>query len=163
MGLPARLPTVGPEIVHGIEINPLAAELARTTIWIGDIQWSLRNGIYARPEPILRRLDLIECRDALVATREDAGYEEAQWPEAEFIEQILYFWAGSSCLAQWAKNMYAPCESGFRVRLSEFSDLVCYWFEKANKQLDADKCKRVGLGRHQLHSWRAQIGACSMK
>jgi len=39
LGLAPRGPAVGPEIVHGIEINPLAAELARTTIWIGDIQW----------------------------------------------------------------------------------------------------------------------------
>ena len=60
------MPRVGPEIVHGIEINPLAAELARTTIWIGDIQWRLGRGIYARPEPILRQLDAIECRDALI-------------------------------------------------------------------------------------------------
>ncbi len=67
MGLPPRGLGVGPEIVHGIEINPLAAELARTTIWIGDIQWGLRNGIYSRPNPILRKLDAIECRDALIA------------------------------------------------------------------------------------------------
>ena len=40
---------VGPEILHGIEINPFAAELARTTIWIGDIQWSIKNAIYSRP------------------------------------------------------------------------------------------------------------------
>lgn len=65
-GLPPRMPMVGPEILRGIEINPLAAELARTTVWIGDIQWAVRNGLYTRPEPILRRLDTIECRDALI-------------------------------------------------------------------------------------------------
>ncbi len=70
MGLEPRTPAVGPEIVHGIEINPLAAELARTTIWIGDIQWRIRNGIYARPEPILRKLNSIECRDALISFEE---------------------------------------------------------------------------------------------
>ncbi|MBI3275712.1 MAG: class I SAM-dependent DNA methyltransferase, partial [Methylocystis sp.] len=58
---------IGPEILRGIEINPFAAELARMTIWIGDIQWSIRNGIYSRPEPILRKLDAIECRDAVLA------------------------------------------------------------------------------------------------
>src|SRR5581483_8141200 len=67
LGLAPRTPAIGPEIVKGIEINPLAAELARTTIWIGDIQWGMRNGIYARPEPILRPLEAIECRDALIA------------------------------------------------------------------------------------------------
>jgi type II restriction/modification system DNA methylase subunit YeeA len=48
MGLPPRALSVDPEIVHGIEINPLAAELARTTIW-------MRNGIYSRSNPILRK------------------------------------------------------------------------------------------------------------
>ena len=38
LGLAPRALLVGPEIVHGIEINGLAAELARTTIWIGDIR-----------------------------------------------------------------------------------------------------------------------------
>jgi type II restriction/modification system DNA methylase subunit YeeA len=66
LGLSPRVPIVDPEIVRGIEINPLAAELARTTIWIGDIQWRIRNGIHARPKPILRKLDSIECRDALI-------------------------------------------------------------------------------------------------
>jgi type II restriction/modification system DNA methylase subunit YeeA len=66
LGLEPRVPLVDPEIVHGIEINPMAAELARTTIWIGDIQWRIRNGIHARPKPILRKLDSIECRDALI-------------------------------------------------------------------------------------------------
>jgi len=68
LGLEPRAPAVGPEVVHGIEINTLAAELARTTIWIGDIQWGIRNAIYARPEPILRPLEAIECRDALITT-----------------------------------------------------------------------------------------------
>ena len=85
MGLAPRAPTIGPEIVHGIEINPLAAELARTTIWIGDIQWRIRNGIYARPEPILRKLDSIECRDALIEAKGDGTFGEASWPAAEFI------------------------------------------------------------------------------
>jgi type II restriction/modification system DNA methylase subunit YeeA len=95
LGLDPRLPIIGPEIVRGIEINPLAAELARTTIWIGDIQWRLRNGIHAKPKPILRKLEAIECRDALVAVpaklvaTKDAStrseFIEAEWPEAEFI------------------------------------------------------------------------------
>jgi hypothetical protein len=38
LSLGMAVPRVDPKIVHGIEINPFAAELARTTIWIGDIQ-----------------------------------------------------------------------------------------------------------------------------
>jgi len=85
LGLAPRVPVIGPEILHGIEINPLAAELARTTIWIGDIQWRLRNGIYARPAPILRKLEAIECRDALMTKMDDGSFAEAMWPVAEYI------------------------------------------------------------------------------
>ncbi len=66
LGLGMVVPRVGPEILHGIEINPFAAELARTTIWIGDIQWRVKNAITHHPRPILRKLDAIECRDALL-------------------------------------------------------------------------------------------------
>ena len=68
LGLGMAVPRVGPEILHGIEINPFAAELARTTIWIGDIQWRVKNAIHHHPRPLLRKLDSIECRDALLDT-----------------------------------------------------------------------------------------------
>jgi hypothetical protein len=77
LGLGMIVPRVGPEILHGIEINPFAAELARTTIWIGDIQWRVKNAITHHPRPILRKLDSIECRDALLTRRGEAGIGEA--------------------------------------------------------------------------------------
>ena len=48
LGLPRQFPAVGPETVHGIEINPYAAELARVTVWIGEIQWMLHHGYNLR-------------------------------------------------------------------------------------------------------------------
>lgn len=60
---------VGPEQVLGIEINPYAAELARVSVWIGHIQWAVRNGLATPENPILRPLDTIETRDAVL--RED--------------------------------------------------------------------------------------------
>ncbi|HXN88944.1 MAG TPA: DNA methyltransferase [Methylocella sp.] len=85
MGLKALAPRAGPEILHGIEINRLAAEIARTTIWIGDIQWGLKHALYTRPEPVLRKLDQIECRDAVLGQKPDGRFAEAQWPEVDFI------------------------------------------------------------------------------
>jgi type II restriction/modification system DNA methylase subunit YeeA len=41
LGLQRGFPAVGPDAVLGIEINPYAAELARLTVWIGEIQWML--------------------------------------------------------------------------------------------------------------------------
>jgi len=58
---------VSPANVLGIELNPYAAELARVTVWIGEIQWMLKNGYPIRKNPILQPLDHIENRDALLS------------------------------------------------------------------------------------------------
>ncbi len=55
-----------PANVLGIELNPYAAELARVTVWIGEIQWMLAHGYEIRRDPILRPLDHIENRDAVL-------------------------------------------------------------------------------------------------
>ena len=65
---PMQLPEVGPASVLGIEVNSYAAELARVVIWIGQIQWMLTNGFAYERDPILRPLDTIECRDAILDT-----------------------------------------------------------------------------------------------
>jgi len=44
LGFPPEFPAIGPEALLGIEINPYAAELARVSVWIGEIQWMRRAG-----------------------------------------------------------------------------------------------------------------------
>ena len=145
LGLAPRTPAVGPEIVHGIEINPLAAELARTTIWIGDIQWRIRNGIYARPEPILRKLDAIECRDALIEKAVDGTFEEASWPDAEFIVGNPPFLGIRLMRAGLGDEAVETLFDVYDGRVSREADLVVYWFEKARSQVKAAKSSRAGL------------------
>ncbi len=82
---PMQVPQIGPEAVLGIEINAYAAELARVTVWIGEIQWMIRHGLGYRRDPILKSLDHIENRDALLDLSDPANPKEAEWPEAEFI------------------------------------------------------------------------------
>ena len=72
---------ITPQTVLGIEINEYAAELARVTIWIGELQWQLRNGFGVHRSPILGSLNGIECRDALM----NADGTEAEWPTADAI------------------------------------------------------------------------------
>lgn len=81
MGLERSFPTVGPANVKGIEINAYAAELARVSVWIGEIQWMRRNGFNESRDPILKPLDTIECRDAILAP----GGGEPDWPEADAV------------------------------------------------------------------------------
>ena len=130
--------------MHGIEINPLAAELARTTIWIGDIQWRIRNGIYARPQPILRKLDSIECRDALM--RNDGGCAtEAKWPEAEFIVGNPPFLGNKKMIEGLGESYAQSLRAIYEDQISGGVDLVIYWFLKAwNAGLEG-RTKRVGL------------------
>ena len=64
-GLQRTFPLVSPANVKGIEINAYAAELARVSVWIGEIQWMRRNGFAGSRDPILEPLETIECRDAI--------------------------------------------------------------------------------------------------
>ena len=145
LGLGMAVPRVGPEILHGIEINPFAAELARTTIWIGDIQWRVNNAIHHHPRPLLRKLDSIECRDALLAPDGKGGFVEAEWPEADFIVGNPPFLGGKLLRRGLGDE---TVETLFRVydgRVPAEADLVCYWFAKAWAALQAGRAKRVGL------------------
>ena len=85
LGLQAEFPSVGPEALKGIEINAYAAELARVTIWIGQIQWMLKHGFSLSKNPILKNLNQIERRDALL----DSDGSEAAWPEADYLGSLL--------------------------------------------------------------------------
>ena len=81
LGFQWAFPDIGPANVKGLEINPYAAELARVSVWIGEIQWMRRNGFYESRNPILKPLDTIECRDAILTP----DSTEPDWPEADVI------------------------------------------------------------------------------
>lgn len=145
LGLSPQALFVGPEILHGIEINGFAAELARTTIWIGDIQWRRRNGYYSEPPPILRKLDAIEHADALIERTSDGRPVEKRWPKAEFIVGNPPFLGGKRMRTGLDDNTVDILFQLYAGRVPPEADLVTYWFEKARAQLVAGATKRVGL------------------
>jgi hypothetical protein len=145
LGLGPRVLTVGPEILHGIENNEIAAELARTTIWIDDIQWRRRNGIYYEPPPILRKLDSIQRRDALIETSPDGMVLEAQWPKAEFIVGNPPFLGGKLMRTGLGDQTVESLFAVFAGRVPPEADLVTYWFEKARAEIASGRTKRAGL------------------
>ena len=82
LGFPRQFScVVGPANVKGIEINHYAAELARVSVWIGEIQWMRRNGFGEARDPILKPLDTIECRDAILTPDK----LEPEWPTADVV------------------------------------------------------------------------------
>src|SRR5215208_5394012 len=85
VGLTAFFPKVGPEQVHGIEINEYAHEIATATVWIGYIQWLRDNGFGRPSEPILKPLETVSQMDAILAHSVPNGPVEPEWPEADVI------------------------------------------------------------------------------
>jgi type II restriction/modification system DNA methylase subunit YeeA len=140
-----RSPVVGPANVHGIELNSFAAELARVVIWIGEIQWMIGNGFGYLREPVLRPLDNIERRDAILDLRPDGTAVEPRWPAADFIVGNPPF-LGAKFLRGGLGSEYV--DALFHVyadRLPGMSDLCCYWFEKARAQMQRGMSVRAGL------------------
>jgi len=141
LGLGRQFPSIGPECVKGIEINPYAAELARVTVWIGEIQWMRRNGFDVERKPILRPLDTIECRDAVL----NADDTEAIWPEAEFVVGNPPFLGDRKMIRGLGEEYTEKLRKLYRGRVPGGADLVTYWFEKARTQIEQHRAKRAGL------------------
>ena len=78
-------PRAKPDQMLGLEINPYAAELARTALWIGYIQWHRNNGFPYNHRPILTPLVSIRRTDAILAEGDTDSSREPEWPPAEFI------------------------------------------------------------------------------
>lgn len=144
-GFARRPPKVGPESVRGIEINPYAAELARVSIWIGEIQWMRANGFDAATNPILKPLDNIECRDALVIyDRKTDSWREASWPSCDVIVGNPPFVASRDMISELGEERTALIRRIYRDRVKPNYDFVSYWFEGAICQIKIGAL-RVGL------------------
>lgn len=143
--IPQEFPQIGPEAVLGIDVNLYAAELARVTIWIGEIQWMLRYGFSYRTNPILSPLDNIRTMDALLDWSDPGAPREADWPSADVVIGNPPF-LGAKLLRRSLGSEYV--EVLFKIfgdRLPGMSDFVCYWHEKARAMVADGRAKRVGL------------------
>ena len=142
LGYPAALSMLtGPQNICGIEINEFAAELARTTVWIGDIQWCRRNGRDIAREPILRPLDSIEHRDALL----NPDGSEAAWPKANVIIGNPPFLGDKMMRGELGDHYVDRLRHRYAGRVPGGADLVTYWFEKARAQIETGLAESAGL------------------
>ena len=141
LGFQRAFPEVGPANVKGIELNPYAAELARVSVWIGEIQWMRRNGFEEARDPILKPLDTIECRDAILT----ADSIEPEWPEADVVIGNPPFLGDKLLIRHLGNDYVSRLRQLYAGRLPAQADLVCYWFEKAGKQLQSGRATRAGL------------------
>ncbi|HEY8749279.1 MAG TPA: DNA methyltransferase, partial [Tepidisphaeraceae bacterium] len=137
-------PHVRPAQLHGIEINPYAAELAQVVIWIGYLQWLHDHGIDPPGRPILDKLQNIEQRDAILDLSDKDHPAPAKWPEADFIIGNPPFLGSKLFRKHGLSDSYL--RDLWRAHdLPRPSDLCCYWFELARNAIDARHDVRAGL------------------
>ena len=153
LGLPRGFPRVGPECVLGIELNPYAAELARVSVWIGEIQWMRRNGFDAAKNPILRPLETIECRDAVL---NDDG-TRAEWPEADVVIGNPPFLGSKYLRKGRPATKRKPALEGlgdeyvdalfaaYKGKVPASADLVSYWFYNVHRAINEGRPLSFGL------------------
>ena len=138
-------PTVQPNQMLGLEVNHYAAELARTALWIGYIQWHQANGFPYTERPILTPLDTIRQTDAILDRSDPEHPAEPEWPTAEFIIGNPPF-LGSQLLRANLNDEYVDgLFDVYEGRVPGAADLACYWFDKAQSVIAAGKTKRAGL------------------
>ena len=141
LGLEREFPAIGPANVRGIEINAYAAELARVSVWIGEIQWMRRNGFDEARDPILKPLDTIECRDAILTSEG----REPDWPKADVVIGNPPF-LGNKKMRQVLGDVYVErLRKVYEGRVPGAADLVCFWVNKAGELVVEGKVSHSGL------------------
>jgi hypothetical protein len=147
----------GPHNVLGIELNEYAAELARVTVWIGELQWRMAHGYEFKTNPVLEPLDHIECRDALLTfampnTAAEMGSvnaalqaTEATWPQANVVIGNPPFLGGSKKRRELGDEYFKALDTVFAGRVPGGADLVCYWFDKARQAIERAGLQAAGL------------------
>jgi len=141
----SSFPHVEPTQLLGIEINPYAQQLAQIVIWIGYLQWLRQNGFGFPAEPILKPFENIKRMDAIIDLTDPANPKEPEWPDADFIVGNPPFLGGNRVRSELSDEYVNRLFSLYDERVPAFSDLCCYWFEKARTKIESGHCKRAGL------------------
>ena len=141
LGLERQQDVTGPHNVLGIELNEYAAELARVTVWIGELQWRIQRGYGFKLNPVLEALDHIETRDAVLG----ADGREAVWPVADAVVGNPPFLGTKKQWGELGVEYSERLRAAYAGRVPGFADLVCYWYEKARGEIVAGRLQRAGL------------------
>ncbi|WP_198391892.1 class I SAM-dependent DNA methyltransferase [Burkholderia ubonensis] len=140
-GLQRQLPVTGPHNVLGIEINEYASELARVTVWIGELQWLREHGYQINEHPVLQPLDHIQTEDALIT----AEGNTTLWPDADAVVGNPPFIGNKKMRSELGSAYVEALRKTYEGRVPGAADLVCYWFEKAREQIEAGRLQVAGL------------------
>jgi len=100
-----------------------------------------RNGFNESRDPILKPLETIECRDAILTPERG----EPEWPAADVVIGNPPFLGGKLLNTHLGEDYVSAIFKVYAGRVPAEADLVCYWFVKAGEQVEVGRTKRVGL------------------
>lgn len=136
--------TVHPQQFLGLELNPRAAAIAELVLWLGYLQWQLRNkGAVA--DPVLERLENIVVQDAVLAGPVEHP-RRPDWPEADYIVGNPPFIGGKDLRGRLG-DAYAAALWTAHPKINRSADFVMYWWDRAAERLTerGTRLKRFGF------------------
>ncbi|MBP6809266.1 MAG: class I SAM-dependent DNA methyltransferase, partial [Chromatiaceae bacterium] len=148
--------SVDPHQLLGLELNPRAAAIAETVLWIGYLQWHFRtHGSVNPPEPIIRDFRNIQCRDAVLA------YERMEWV-TDKAGRAVTRWDGRTTKTHPVTGEAVPDE-GARVPLERYvNPRRAEWpeadFVVGNPPFIGNKRMRLALGDGYVEALRGAWG-----
>ena len=83
--------------------------------------------------------------DAILAYDEEGKPVEPEWPQADVIIGNPPFLGGSKILRELGATYTTNLLTLYANQVPATADLVCYWFERARKQISEGKVNRAGL------------------
>jgi len=83
--------------------------------------------------------------DAILAFDDDGSPVEPEWPEADVVIGNPPFLGGGKLRGELGDEYLEVLFAVYDGRLPGFSDLCCYWFEKARAMIEAGSLRRAGL------------------
>ena len=109
------------------------------------IQWHQANGFPYTQRPVLTPLDTIRQTDAILDATNPDHPLEAEWPTAEFVVGNPPFLGGKLLRTELGDGSVEALFSRYRGKVPAEADLVCYWFDQAQRAISAGKTARAGL------------------
>lgn len=130
LALPITPPTLGPQLLRGLELDPTSAALARASISLTDHHWRQAHGHPPRPAAVN-----IHCTDALLDLRDPDRPRKTPWPAAEFIVGNPPFLGGKKLRATLGDAYVNTLYKIYAPEVPRGADLSAYWHERARAEI----------------------------
>jgi SAM-dependent methyltransferase len=143
---------VDPHQFLGLEINARARHIAELVLWIGYLQWHIRNNRSLPGEPVLRdyrnirHMDAVLAHDGVDAKGHYINPRRPEWPEADYIVGNPPFIGGKDIRSKLG-DYYAQALWAAHKDMNDSADFVMYWWDRAAELLTrkGTRLKRFGL------------------